>query len=154
VIESPMFIVTPELAKRSQEYSDNLKAEKKRLPAQYLLERDEKLKAMGLENCDQFYVEKIVEVEVLASKVEEEAMKGAKEALKETLGTSEADASGSVPKVVVSETVISEAAISEAVISEAAASDTAVSEATQSAKVDQIPDPKLLPHLHHQQTLI
>ena len=47
-------------------------------------------------------------------------MKGAKEALKETLGTSEADASGSVPKVAVSEAVISEA--------------------TQSAKVDQIPD--------------
>jgi len=68
---------------------------------------------------------------MIASKVEEEAMKGAKEALKETLGTSKADASGSVPKV----------AISEAVVSEAAA---AVSKATQSAKVDQIPDPQTI----------
>jgi len=107
-IVSPMFTVTLEMEKRCQEYTDNLKAEKKRLTAQYKLERDEKLKTMGLENCDQFYVEKIVEVQVLASKVEEEAMKGAKKALKETLGTSEADASGFVPKVAVSEALVSE----------------------------------------------
>ena len=37
---------------------------------------------MGLENCDQFFVEKIVEVQEIASKVEEEAVKGAKEVLK------------------------------------------------------------------------
>jgi len=92
---------------------------------------------MGLENCDQFFVEKIVEVQVITSKVEEEAMKGAKEALKETLGTSEAYASGSVPKV-----AISEAVVSEAVASEAADSEAAVSEATQSAKVYQIPNPQ------------
>ena len=94
---------------------------------------------MGLENCDQFFIEKIVEVQAIASKVEEEAMKGAKEALKETLGTSEADASGSVRKVAVSEAVVSEAAASEA-----AASEVDVSEATQSTKVDQIPDPQTI----------
>ena len=66
---------------------------------------------------------------MIASKVEEEAMKGAKEALKETLGTSKADASGSVPKSAVLETAGSEAA---------------ASEATQSAKVDQIPDPHII----------
>jgi len=109
------------------------------MAAQYKLERDEKLKAMGLENYDQFFVEKIAEVQEIASKVEEEAMKKAKEALKETLGTSEANASGSVPKVAVSEAVVSEV-----VASEAAASEAAVSEATQSAKVDQIPDPQTI----------
>ena len=61
-IVSPMFIVTPEMAKRCKEYSDDLMAEKKRKAAQYKLERDEQLKAMGLENCDQFYVEKLVKV--------------------------------------------------------------------------------------------
>ena len=120
--------MTPEMEKRCQEYTENLKAEKKRLAAQYRLERDEKLKAMDLEHCDQPFIEKIVEVQVLARKVEEEAMKGAKKALKETLGTSEVDASGSVPKVVVSEVVVSKAAASEA-----AASEAAVSEATLSA---------------------
>jgi len=47
-----MFTVTLEIEKKYQEYTDNLKAEKKGLAAQYKLERDEKLKAMGLENCD------------------------------------------------------------------------------------------------------
>ena len=76
------------------------------------MDRDEALKAMGLENCDQFYIEKIAEVQEIASKVEEEVLKGSKEALKETLGTLEADASGSVPKLAASEAVISEVATS------------------------------------------
>jgi len=58
-------------------------------------------------------------------------MKGAKEVLK---GTSEADASGSVPK----------SAVLEAAASEAAGSEAAASEATQSAKVNQIPDPQTI----------
>jgi len=57
-----MFTVTPKMKKRCQEYTDNLMAEKKRKAAQYKLERDEKLKALGLKNCDQFYVEKLAEV--------------------------------------------------------------------------------------------
>jgi len=63
------------------------------------------------------------------SKVEEEAVKGAKEALKKTQETPEADASGSVPKPIVLEAGVSEAA---------------ASEAPQSAKVDQIPDPQTI----------
>ena len=82
VIECPMFTMTPELEKRSQEYSENLKNEKKRLKAQYRIERDEKLKAMGLEHCDQHTIEQIIEVQMLASKLEEEALKGAKKVLK------------------------------------------------------------------------
>jgi len=112
VIFSPMFTMTPEMEKRCEEYTENLKVEKKRKEAQYKLDRDEALKAMGLENCDQFYIEKIAEVQEIASKVEEEVLKGSKEALKETLGTLEADASGSVPKLAASEAVISEAATS------------------------------------------
>ena len=131
-IVSPMFIVTPEMEKRSQEYCENLKNEKKRLEAQYRIDRDEQLKAMGLEHCDQPTIEQIIEVQTLARKVEEEALKGAKKVLKETLGTSEADASESVPQV----------AVSEAATSEVAASEAAVSKATKSEKVSQIPVPQ------------
>jgi len=46
-IVSPMFVVTPEMAKRAKEHADKLTAEKKRKAAQYKLERDEKLKAIG-----------------------------------------------------------------------------------------------------------
>ena len=46
-IVSPMFVVTPEMAKRAKEHADKLTAEKKRKHAQYKLERDEKLKAIG-----------------------------------------------------------------------------------------------------------
>jgi len=134
-IVCPMFEMTPELAKRCDEYSENLKNEKKRLKAQYRIERDEKLKAMGLENCDQDTIEKIIEVQTLSRKLEEETLKGAKKVLKESKGTSKDDASGSVPQV----------AVSEAVASEATASEAAVSEAAQSAQVNQIPVPQTSP---------
>jgi len=128
VIESPMFTMTPELEKKCQEYSENLKNEKKRLKAQYKLERDEKLKAMGLEHCDQHTIEQIIEVQTLASKLEEEALKGAKKVLKEAPGTSEAVGSVSAPQV----------AVSEAAVLEVVASEAAVSEATKFDKVSQI----------------
>ena len=102
-IVSPMFTMTPELEKKCQEYSDNLKNEKKRLKAQYRIQRDVQLKAIGLEHCDQHTIEQIIEVQTFARKVEEEALKGAKKVLKEPPGTSEAVASVSAPQVAVSE---------------------------------------------------
>ena len=67
--------------------------------AGFLVVRDEKLKAMGLEHCDQHTIEQIIEVQTLASKLEEEALKGAKKVLKEAPGTSEVVASVSAPQV-------------------------------------------------------
>jgi len=113
-IVSPMFTITPEMEKKCQEHTENLKNEKKRLKAQYRIDRDKQLKEMGLEHCDQSTIEQIIEVQTLARKVEEETLKGAKKALKETLGTSEAVASESVPTVAVSDVAASEAATSEA----------------------------------------
>ena len=52
-IVMPMYEVTPEEAKRNAEYYQNLKNERKRRNAQCKIERDEKLKSLGLENCDQ-----------------------------------------------------------------------------------------------------
>jgi len=126
-IVSSMFVVTPEMAKRCKEHGDQILAEKKRKAAQYKLERDEKLKAIGLGDHGNFYEEKLAEVQEIASKVEEEAVKGAKEILTKAQGTPEADASGPIP-----ESTASEAAVLEA----------AASEAHLSAKVDQIPDPQ------------
>jgi len=139
-IVCPMFEMTPELAKKCDEYYENLKNEKKRMKAQCRIDRDKALAAMGIEHDDQHLIEKVIEVQTLPRKLEEGAVKGAKKVLVEAQGTSVADASGSVPQV-----AGSEAAGSEAVALEAAASEAAVSEATQSAQVNQIPVPQTSP---------
>jgi len=46
VIECPMFTMTPELEKKCQEYTENLKNEKKRLKTQYRIERHYKKKCI------------------------------------------------------------------------------------------------------------
>lgn len=61
-IITPMFVMTPAMAKMAKEHADRLIAGKKDKAAQYIQERDEKLKAIGLENCDEFYLKKIDEV--------------------------------------------------------------------------------------------
>jgi len=129
-IVSPMFIVTPEMAKRAKEHADKLTAEKKKKVAQYIAERDETLKALGQGDCAKYYVEKLTEVKAIADEVEQEAVKEAQEILKKTQGTSEAGASRPVP--------------------ESAASEAERSEAHLSAKVTQIPDPPSTPHYHPQ----
>jgi len=87
-IVSPMFIVTPEIAKRAKECADKLTADKEKKATQYIAERDEKLKVVRLGDCDKFYVDKLVEVKAIAVEVEQEAVKEAQEILKKTQGTS------------------------------------------------------------------
>jgi len=76
------------------------------------VERDEKLKAIGQEDCDKYYVDKIAEVKAIADEVEQVAMKEAQEILKKIQGTPEVGASGSVPEFTASETDRSEAPLS------------------------------------------
>ena len=114
-----MFIVTPALAKRAKDHADNLIAEKKKKTAQYSSERDEKLKAIGQENCVEYYEQKIAEVKRIAGKVEQDAVKEAQKVLEKNQGTPEAGASGSVPE---------------------SAAPESTSEADNLAKVTQIPD--------------
>ena len=99
-----------------------MKNEKKMLKAQCRIDRDKALAAIGIEYDDQHLIEKVIEVQTLARKLEEGAVKGAKKVLEEAQGTSVADTSDSVPQV-----AVSEAAGPEAVVSEAAASEAAVS---------------------------
>ena len=103
-IVMPMYEPTPEQKKRNEEYYQNLKNEKKRLKAQSRIDRDRTLAAIGIDHDeDQHLIEKVIEVQSLARKLEEEAEKGAQKVLKETLGTSVADTSDAVPQVAVSE---------------------------------------------------
>jgi len=72
---SSMFVMTPEMAKKCKEHGDKIMAERKSKAALYKLQRDEKLKAIGQENCDQFFIEKIAEVKDISNKDDEEALK-------------------------------------------------------------------------------
>jgi len=101
--------------------------------------RDARLKSIGMDRCDEFYVQKLAEVKQIADKVKQEAVKEAKEMLEQIQGTSEAGASEDAPK---------SAALESAIVAEA-------SEA--SAKVIQTSDlPTTIPFhpLHHHQMIL
>ena len=53
---------------------DKLLAEKKQKEAEYLADRDAKLQSLGLENCDAYFVQKIVEVRQIAGSVEQQVI--------------------------------------------------------------------------------
>jgi len=97
-IECPMFVMTLEMARRAKKYADKLTADKKKKVDQYIVEKDERLKAIGQENCVAYYEQKLVEVKKIAGIVEQEAVKEAKEMLEQIQGTSEASASEAVPE--------------------------------------------------------
>jgi len=108
-----MFTMTSEMVKRCKDYAENLMNEKKRLKAQCRIDRDKALEAMGIEHDNQHLIEKVIEVQTLARKLEEDVVKGAKKVLKEAVGTSVADTSEVAgPEALVSEAVASEAAVS------------------------------------------
>jgi len=62
-------------------------ADKKKKSAQYLMERDEKLKAIGQEKCAEYYVEKIAEVKRIAGEVAQDTAKEAQKVLEKNHGT-------------------------------------------------------------------
>jgi len=97
-IFSPMFIMTPEMSKRVDEHTKKLLEEQKKKKEEYLAAREERLKSIGLEGCDEFYVQKLAEVKKIADTVELETVKEAKEMLEQIQGTSEVGASEAVPK--------------------------------------------------------
>ena len=112
---TPMFVVTPTMAKRAKDHADNLVAEKQRKKSQYLLERDEQLKAIGQENCAAYYEQKLAEVKRIAGEVEQDAVKEAHKVVEKSQGTPEAGASGSFLESAASEAERSEAPLSDKV---------------------------------------
>jgi len=88
--ESPMFVMTPAMARMSQEYADKMIADKKQQKADYLVARDAKLKSLGLENCDEYFVQKIAEVKQIAGSDEQHAVEEAEKLLEQIPEASEA----------------------------------------------------------------
>jgi len=114
--------MTPEMSKRVDEHAKKLleeqkKKKKKKKKKEYLTAREERLKSLGLDSCDEYYVQKIAEVKKIAGSVEEEIVKEAKEMLEQIQGTSE---------------VVPESAVSK--------SATVAEPSEASAKMNQIPD--------------
>jgi len=97
-IVSPMFVMTPEMTKRVDEHAKKLLEEKKKKKEQYLAEREEKLKSLRLDSCDEFFVQKLAEVREIAGTVEQEAMKEAQKMLENIQATSKVSASEAVPE--------------------------------------------------------
>jgi len=60
--ESPMFVMTSEMIKHTDEKSKKMIADKRQQKIDYLAARDAKLKSLDLENCDEYFVQKIAEV--------------------------------------------------------------------------------------------
>jgi len=58
----------------TKEYGDTMIAEKKRKEAEYLADRDAKLQSLGLENCDEYFVQKIAKVRQIAGSVEQQVI--------------------------------------------------------------------------------
>ena len=129
--ESPMFIVTLAMGKRAKDHTDNLIAEKNRKKSQYLLARDERLKAIGQEKCAEYYEQKIAEVKRIAGEVQQDTVKEAQKIVERFQGTPEAGASGSVPESAAPESTL----------------EAERSEVPLSVKVTQIPPSSS--HLHH-----
>jgi len=75
-----------------------LTAEKKKKKVDYLAERDARLKSLGLENCDEYFVQKIAEVKQIAGSVEQQIVKEAKEMLEQIPEASAAGASEAAPE--------------------------------------------------------
>jgi len=104
--ESPMFIMTPAMAKLAQEYADKMIADKKQQKADYFAARDAKLKELGLDKCDEYFVQKIAE-EILwkrprrycAGLMEQETVEKAEEILELIPEASEAAPESLLPKV-------------------------------------------------------
>jgi len=76
---SPMFIMALAMAKMTKEYADTMIAEKKQKKADYLASRDAKLQSLGLENCDEYFIQKIAEVRQIAGSIEQQVVEEAQE---------------------------------------------------------------------------
>jgi len=96
---SPMFVMTPTMARMTKEYADTMILEKKQKKADYLAFRDAKLQSLGLENCDEYFVQKIAEVRQIARSVEQQVVEEAQEMLEKIPEVSETSESASVAEV-------------------------------------------------------
>jgi len=81
--ETSDFVMTPEDARAAQKQKE----------AEYLAERDAKLQSLGLENYDEYFVQKLAEVRQIAGSVEQQVVEEAAEMLEQIPEASVADTS-------------------------------------------------------------
>jgi len=94
----PMFVLTPEMAKQANEQARKMLEERKKEKAELKAARDAKLQSIGIDGCDEFYMEKLAEVKQIADTVEQLAVKEAKDMLDKIPEISEVDASEAAPE--------------------------------------------------------
>ena len=73
-----MFVMTPEMTKHADKQIRKMLEEKKKEKEDRKAARDARLKSLGLENCDEYFVQKLAEVKQIAGTVEKEIVKEAK----------------------------------------------------------------------------
>ena len=73
-------------------------ADKKQQKAEYLVARDARLKELGLDNCDEYYVQKLDEVRQIAGLMEQQAVEEAGEMMELIPEASVADGSVAAPE--------------------------------------------------------
>ena len=95
---SPMFVLTREMAKQADEQARKMLEETKKEKAELKAARDAKLQSIGIDGCDEFYMEKLAEVKQIADTIEQLAVKEAKEMLEKIPEVSEGDASEADPE--------------------------------------------------------
>jgi len=89
--ENQGFVMTPEMAREAQKQIDEMMAVRKKEKAALKAARDAKLQSIGIDGCDEFYLEKLAEVKQIADSVEQFAVKEAEEMLEKIPEASEAD---------------------------------------------------------------
>jgi len=88
--ESQCFVMTPEMAREAQKQIDGMMAVRKKEKAALKAARNAKLQSIGIDGCDEFYLEKLAEVKQIVDSVEQFAVKEAEEMLEKIPEASEA----------------------------------------------------------------
>jgi len=98
--ETPGFIMTPEDAKEAQKQLERMLAERKKEEAALKAARDEKLKSIGIDASDDYFMEKLAEVRRIVGSVEKQVVKEAAEMLEKILEASVVEVSEASAKVI------------------------------------------------------
>jgi len=91
--ETPGFFMTPKDGREAQKQIERMLAERKKEQAAIKVARDEKLKSIGIDASDDYFLEKLAEVRRLAGSVEKQVVEEAAEMLKQIPEASVADTS-------------------------------------------------------------
>jgi len=87
--ETPGFVMTPEEAKKAQKQIEEMLAERRKDKEAIKVARDEKLQSIGIDASDEYFMEKLAEVKLIADFVEQFPVKEVTEMLEQIPEASE-----------------------------------------------------------------